>query len=109
MVFDYETAWAELLTLLETDSRPNWGARQLRDEMGRILSRHRVVEGSLPQALRLYGVEVEARLQHLVHQEDADPTPPEIDDPGVKVSSGPPHRVTEEVIDEHRSTAAALG
>lgn len=102
MVFDFEAAWGDLLALLESDPRPNWGAKQLRDEMGRILARRRVNEAGLAQMLRLYGVHVDANLR------DAGPTPGGIVDPSATVLPGPDHHSTEvdDGCREHAGAAA---
>ena len=102
MVFDYEAAWADLLSLLEGDERPNWGARQLRDEMGRILARRRVNEAGAAQWLRLYGVHVDHVLfSHM----DVGPTTSSDLVPGGAALPGP-DRATEEVTDERSRSAA---
>jgi hypothetical protein len=103
VVFDYEAAWADLLALLESEARPNWGARQLRDEMGRILARRRVNEAGAAQWLRLYGVELDRRIFH--QQRDAGPTVSPDLVPGDEVLPGP-DRATEEVTDEQYHRAA---
>lgn len=101
MVFDFEAAWGDLLVLLES-GRPNWGARQLRDEMGRILARHRVNEAGVAHMLRLYGVLTDVNLR------DADPTPGGIADPSAMVLSGAHHHSTEvdDGCREHEGAAA---
>lgn len=57
MVFDYEAAWSDLLLVL--GEKPQWGTRQLEEEMSRILTRRRVNESGLAQMLRLYGTQVD--------------------------------------------------
>lgn len=58
MVTDFERAWAELAELLASSERGQHGTQYLLAEMARIQARCRVNESGLPQALRVYGVEV---------------------------------------------------
>jgi hypothetical protein len=58
MVFDYEAAWADLLLVL--GEKPQWGTRQIHEEMTRILGRRRFNESGLAEMIRLYGVQMDS-------------------------------------------------
>jgi hypothetical protein len=92
VVFDYESAWSDLLHFLASDPRPNFSARQVRDQMGLILDRRRVNEAALPGLLRLHGVQLDTHLQ--VQPDDASPTPPAIGHAGATVSDDRPQTMT---------------
>lgn len=59
--FDYEGAWRDLLVRLA--DKPQWGSRQLDEEMNAVLRRHALPdEPAQARLLRVYGVEVHNEL-----------------------------------------------
>lgn len=113
MVTDYERAWAQLIELLDGSERGQHGTQFLLAEMARIQARCRVNESGLPQALRVYGIEVAAgRARPDIR--DVDPSlGGELTGNGAAAETVPAHghrphdELTEEVTDGSRHAAAA--
>lgn len=63
MLIDYEAVVADFRAYIET--RPSHGQRDLRAKLSDLLVEHRIKEGVLEKALRVFGIDLSAQIRKL--------------------------------------------